>query len=78
MAAKPAPRRTGEHEPCFRCGITETVLILLSSGHVGRACGTCRMLRHPRPYVSKAVFLATPPTPDNDGQKENPHVPICR
>lgn len=77
MTAKPAPRRTGEQEPCSRCGITETLLIPLSSGHIGRCCGTCRMLRHPRPYTSKSVFLATPPTPE-PGQKENPHVPICR
>ena len=44
-------------EYCHRCGIvTETVLQVLSSGHVGRLCAVCRTCRLGRPYASKNEY----------------------
>lgn len=50
---------TGEGEPCDHClrAATETVLILLSSGHVGRCCAACHACRKGRPFASKAEYL---------------------
>ena len=47
------PRR----EFCRRCNRnTETVLLPLSSGHVGRCCKQCRTCRPGRPYASKHEY----------------------
>ena len=50
---------TGEGEPCDHClrAATETVLIRLSSGHVGRCCAACHACRKGRPFASKAEYL---------------------
>ena len=70
MTAAAIPKPTGQREACPRCGITETVLLPLSSGHIGRVCGECRMLRHPKPYASKSAYYANHPKPV-DGQKDH-------
>ena len=45
------------NEYCARCGrVTETVLLLLSSGHVGRLCAVCRACRKGRPYAKKSEY----------------------
>jgi hypothetical protein len=42
---------------CHRClRETPTVLLLLSSGHVGRVCKVCRTCRHRRPYATKSEY----------------------
>jgi len=44
-------------ENCERCGCeTLTVLLPLSSGHIGRCCERCRVCRKGRPFASKAEF----------------------
>lgn len=48
---------TTEREHCEHCGRdTVTVLLPLSSGHVGRCCVCCRSCRKGRPFASKAEF----------------------
>lgn len=63
-------RQTGENQHCPKCGVTETLLLPLSSGHIGRVCGECRMLRHPRPYASKAAYCENNHPMPTIGQKE--------
>jgi hypothetical protein len=44
-------------EHCHACGRdTLTVLLPLSSGHVGRCCAACRCTRKGRPFASKTEF----------------------
>jgi hypothetical protein len=46
-------------EFCQRCHRdSETILLPLSSGHVGRVCAGCRMARRGRPYASKREYEA--------------------
>ena len=46
-----------EREHCEHCGRdTVTVLLPLSSGHIGRVCACCRACRKGRPFASKAEF----------------------
>ena len=48
---------TTEREHCEHCGRdTATVLLPLSSGHIGRCCACCRACRKGRPFASKAEF----------------------
>ena len=45
------------NEPCGHCGrVTETVLLPLSSGHVGRVCAVCHSCRRGRPYAKKSEY----------------------
>ena len=45
------------NEPCGRCGrVTETVLLPLASGHVGRVCAVCHSCRRGRPYARREEF----------------------
>ncbi len=51
-------------EFCKRCGrITPTILLPLSSGHIGRVCAVCRCCRSGRPYATKREFLETAERP---------------
>ena len=44
-------------EHCGRCGrVTETVLLPLASGHIGRLCAVCRACRKGRPYAKKSEY----------------------
>ena len=45
---------------CHQCQRdTATVLLPLSSGHVGRCCAVCRTLRRGHPYASKREYFNT-------------------
>lgn len=45
---------------CHRCQRnTETVYLLLSSGHVGNCCAECRATRKGRPFISRAELRTT-------------------
>ena len=49
---------------CHRCQRdTPTLLLTLSSGHIGNCCSTCRACRARRPYVSINTELEYLPTP---------------
>ena len=42
---------------CHRCGrMTTTVLLPLSSGHIGNCCAVCHATRKGRPFVSRAEY----------------------
>ena len=44
-------------EHCGRCGrVTETDLLPLASGHIGRLCAVCRACRKGRPYAKKSEY----------------------
>jgi len=67
-AASAAPMRyDGTSAHCPRCGAeTATGLLRLSSGHIGRVCCRCRVLRKGKPYASRAAYMfseLTPPPP---------------
>ncbi len=50
-------------EHCHICNAdTATELALLSSGHVGRLCASCRTCRRFRPYASKAEYYGSSTT----------------
>jgi len=53
-------------EFCKRCGrVTETALMPLSSGHVGRVCRVCGACRKGRPYASRREYESTTITADS-------------
>jgi hypothetical protein len=42
---------------CHRCNdITSTVLLPLSSGHIGRVCAVCRTCRQGHPYATRNEY----------------------
>ena len=44
-------------ERCGQCGrVTQTVLLPLSSGHVGRVCAVCRACRKGKPFAKKSEY----------------------
>jgi hypothetical protein len=44
-------------ERCHACGRDATTILLpLSSGHIGRCCGACRATRKGRPFATKPEF----------------------
>lgn len=58
--APPPAHLRADHpaERCERCGCeTLTVLLPLSSGHIGRCCARCRVCRKGRPFASKAEYM---------------------
>jgi hypothetical protein len=42
---------------CHRCSdTTSTVLLRLSSGHIGRVCAVCRTCRKGRPFATRNEY----------------------
>jgi len=61
-------RYDGTADFCPRCEReTSTGLLRLSSGHIGRVCSACRVLRKGKPYASRFDFahsnINPPPMP---------------
>jgi len=51
-------------EYCENCEqLTETKLIELSSGHIGRVCVVCHKCRRFRPYATKQEYINSKLTP---------------
>lgn len=64
---------------CYKCETnTETVLLPLSSGHIGRVCSRCRALRKGRPYASRREYEFQKNTDACKGQGANHVVPDSR
>ena len=50
-------------EPCPNCQTqTETILLELSSGHIGRVCAKCKACRAGRPYAPRSEYLTAQAT----------------
>lgn len=45
---------------CFRCGkATPTIILHLSSGHLGNCCDFCHSTRKGHPFISRRKIQAT-------------------
>jgi len=64
---------------CHKCAQkTETVVLELRSGHLGRACNRCHALRKGHPYLSRREYLrqGRAPMPDSGAEGDHGHRQI--
>lgn len=69
------PMRYADHwTTCHQCGReSQTGILPLSSGHMGRVCCECRTLRRGRPYALRIEYHEASPIP-TPARAEGSHV----
>ena len=61
---KPPMRYTTHRAECHICErVTQTGILPMSSGHMGRVCCECRTLRRGRPYALRYEYAEASPIP---------------